>query len=298
MTYLVAGAGFLGAYLLRYLSAHTEAPILAAVRDLSDTLPLPGVRYVAFDVTDPDSLRRLAAACGGEALTVFYFAACHNVDYLFEHPDEAKKVNLEGLSLFLETVGHIEKLFFASTDCVYGENPPDVPKLKETDPCVPVNEYGRQKLAAEKIVRARGFTAVRFPYMMGPSLLKKRHFYDRLAALLAAGQPVEMLDGMVRSALSYETAARLLARLSDLPADRLPPAVNLCGDAALSKYELGLIIAKACGAPESLVLPLPEAEGQRFFKDRRASRTVMDNDLLKRLLGLSEVGFGGWSFAE
>ncbi len=287
--YLIVGAGFLGAYLIRYLSAHTEAPIVAAVRDPAAALPFPGVRCVRCDVTKAAQVRRLAEACGGEPLTVFYFAACHNVDYLYLHAEEGRRTNLDALSRFLDTVPGIEKFFFASTDCVYGENPPDIAAFRETDPCRPVNEYGRQKLAAEAIVHAHGFTAVRFSYMLGPSLLPKRHFYDTIYEKLSRGEPVEMIDGMVRSALSYETAASLLGRLASLPAARLPDTVNLCSGGEYSKYDLGLQIAAKAGAPAALVHKITEAEAAPFFKDRRASRSVMDNTRLKTLLGVNEI---------
>ena len=291
--YLIVGAGFLGMYLIRNISLHTSAPILAAVRDPAAAAPFPHTEYLRCDVTDNSDVKRLAEACGSEPLTVFYFAACHNVDYLYGHPEEGRKVNIGALARFTDAVPGIEKFFFASTDCVYGENAPGSRKLRETDLCEPINEYGRQKLEAEKIVHEHGFTAVRFSYMMGPSLLSKRHFYDKLAALLTAGQPVEMLDGMVRSALSYETAAELLVRLSAVPAERLPDTVNLCSDGAYTKYELGLKIAAACGADPALVRRLPEEAGRSFFKDRRASRLVMDNTRLKALLGLAGIGFEG-----
>ncbi len=288
---LVVGAGFLGAYLIKRLVSDRCGPILAVVRDPASVVSFPGVRYVPCNVTDPADVRRLAAECRGKKLTVFWFAACHNVDYLYGHPAQGREVNIDALSRFLDTVTEPEKFFFASTDCVYGENAPGSPKFRETDVCVPINEYGRQKLAAEDIVRAHGFTAVRFSYMMGPSLLKKRHFYDTLASKLSAGEPVEMLEGMVRSALSYQTAAELLARLAALPASALPDTVNLCSDGEYSKYELGLKIAERCGAEPELVRPLPESAGSAFFKDRRASRLVMDNARLKGLLGLASVGF-------
>ena len=287
--YLVVGAGFLGTYLIKYLSAHTREKIAAAVRDPAAAIPYPRTEYVRCDITNPADVESLASYCAGEALTVFYFAALHNVDYLFEHAEEGRRVNIEALSRFLDTVPGIEKFFFASTDCVYGENAPGSPKFKETDPCRPINLYGEQKLEAENIVRAHGFTAVRFSYMMGPSLLEKRHFYDRLAEKLTAGQSVEMIDGMVRSALSYETAASLLARLSDVPAALLPDTVNLCSDGEYSKYDLGLRIAAACGASETLVRRLPEADAAAFFKDRRASRLVMDNLRLKTLLHIARI---------
>ncbi len=289
--YMIVGTGFLGSYLIEYISSHSRDKIVATLHRPTAVGPFPKADYVCCNVTETADVQRLAAAYGGEPLTVFYFAACHNVDHLFEHPAEGYAVNVEALSRFLDTVPGIEKFFFASTDCVYGENAPGSPKFKETDACVPINEYGRQKLAAEALVRAHGYTSVRFSYMMGPSLLPKRHFYDLLAERLAAGHPVEMLDGMVRSALSYRTAAELLARLSALPVSALPASVNLCSDGEYSKYELGLKIAEHCGADAALVCPLPEAAGNGFFKDRRASRLVMDNTRLKGLLGLASVGF-------
>ena len=291
--YLIVGAGFLGAYVIEYLTMRTGEPVLAAVRDLSAAPAFPHTEYVRCSVTNADDVRRLAARCGGKRLTVFWFAACHNVDYLFEHREEGRRVNVDALSRFLDTVPGIEKLFFASTDCVYGENAPGSPKFKETDICRPINVYGEQKLAAESVVRAHGFTAVRFSYMMGASLLPKHHFYDTLAAKLAAGEPVEMLDGMARSALSYKTAAALLAELSFLPAERLPDTVNLCSDGEFTKYDLGLKIADGCGVSPALVKKLPESAGKAFFKDRRASRLVMDNSLLKSLLGLRAIDFEG-----
>ena len=290
--FLIVGAGFAGSYLIRRLNAAGRGPVLATVHSSSGLPGVGGAEYMVCDVTSDADVRALSARCGGEPLTVFYFAACHNVDHLYRHPLEAREVNIGGLARFLDTVPGIEKLFFASTDCVHGESAPGAPPLKETDPTLPVNEYGRQKLAAEALVRERGFTAVRFAYMLGPSLTGKPHFYDKICSALRAGEPVEMIDGMVRSALTYETAASLLGALSALPARDLPDTVNLCSDGAYTKYELGLAVARSIGAPEALVRPLPEAEGQKFFLDRRAKRTVMDNTRLKRLLGIGSVGLG------
>ena len=289
MTYLVVGAGFLGAYLLRYLRENACGRLVAAVRDPGASPSLPGVEYVRCDVTNGADVAALAQTCAGETLTVFYFAACHNVDWLYEHEEEARKVNIDALTRFLDTVPDIRAFFFASTDCVYGENPPGILKFKETDPCRPVNAYGRQKLEAERTVLERGFTAVRFAYMLGPSLLSRPHFYDTVYAKLRAGEPVEMIDGMVRSALSYRTAASLLARMAQAESAKLPGIFNLCSDGEYTKYELGLRIAAAANAPASLVIPISEEEAAGFFKDKRASRSVMDNHKLKSLLGIQRI---------
>lgn len=287
--YLIVGAGFLGTYLISRLSQVSAEPIVGAVRRLSDTLPCPNTTYVQCDVTNPDDIARLCALCGNEKLTVFYFAARHNVDELFEHAQAGRIVNIDALSYFLDTVPGINKFFFASTDCVYGENAPGSRKFRESDPCRPINIYGEQKLEAEGIVKAHGFTSVRFSYMLGASLLHKRHFYDRITEKLRAGETVEMIDGMVRSAITYETAAGLLAQLAMLPAEKQVDVVNLCSDGEYSKYELGLCIAARVGADRTQIRKLSEAEGRKFFSDRRAERLVMDNRRLKKLLGLREI---------
>lgn len=287
---LVVGAGFLGTYLLKYLSDNTDFSLLAAVREPKEHPPFSRTEYIKCDIREPKDVAALARRCNGEKLTVFYFAALHNVDYLYEHPHEGRKINIDALSFFLNTVPNIEKFFFASTDCVYGENANSAKKFTECDMAAPVNEYGRQKLEAEKIVSSFGFTSVRFAYMLGASMLPKRHFYDKICKSLSCGETVEMIDGMVRSAIFYENAARLLAMLSFLPTEKLPGTVNLCSDNEYSKYELGLYIAKKHGLSAELIKKISEKQAESFFAEKRAQRAAMDNSLLKELLHIEKIG--------
>ena len=288
---LILGCGFLGSYLLREFAADPAEPVLAASR----TVPAvcagdpPNVRRVRCDLTDERAVRALAAQTDGAPLTVFYLAANHSVDAIFRDPQGAARVNLDGLERFLSAVPHIRSLFYASTDCVYGENTAAVPRFPESAPRLPVNEYGRQKAAAEDIVLAHGFCVLRYGFMLGPSLTGRPHFYDRLRESLLRGETVEMIDGMRRSVLHYRTAAALTAALARVPADLLPRTVNLCGDLGYTKYELGLSLAAALGAPASLIRPIGEDEGKKFFADARASSAVMENALLKKTLGLRGV---------
>ena len=59
--FLIVGAGFLGTYLIRQLSAQFRGPILATVRDTASVVPFPKTEYVAFDVTDETDV----LVCGG-----------------------------------------------------------------------------------------------------------------------------------------------------------------------------------------------------------------------------------------
>ena len=289
---LIFGCGILGRHLLRALP---EGERVLAV-STHDVCGVPGVRadvsFLRCDVRARDDLARLAEICCGEPLTVFYFAAMHNIDAVFCDSEAARRVNIDGLRDFFDCGLNVRKLLFASTDCVYGENDPDYPLFPEDAPLRPVNEYGRQKSAAEEIVRAHGFTVTRLPFMVGTSLCDKPNFYDNSVRRLQNGEEIEMIDGMARSALGYPSAARLLLRLSQTA---LPPGetVNVCGDRGYSKYEIGCLLAEQAGAPLSLVRKITMQQGQRFFKDRRADNALMDNTKLKRLLGVNEIPLGG-----
>ncbi|MBQ9879295.1 MAG: NAD(P)-dependent oxidoreductase [Clostridia bacterium] len=285
---LTVGTGFLGSRVAREAAAGGEK-VIATVRNENAAAPLPGARRVRCDVTSEADVKALRELCRGEELTVFYFAACHNVDFVYEHPCEARKVNIDALRGFLDVFEDADRLIFSSTDCVYGENPPDIPAFREDSPKNPVNVYGEQKLEAEELVRSRGFTAARLPFMLGPSLTGKPHFYDKMISDLRSGRDIEMMDGFTRSAISYATAAELLLSLAKLPADSLPSAVNVCGDEALTKYETALRAARQAGLPTERIKKISEAESRKFFKDRRASRSVMDNSLLKALTGVGSV---------
>lgn len=285
---LIVGCGFLGSHLLNCISSKTNEPTIATVRNLNDIPPVNGITYVKCDVTDTSDLINLAGMCKAEPLTVFYFAACHNVDFVYENPDKAKKINIEALENFISIIPNIKKLFFASTDCVYGEGKNLSKKFDELSNLSPINEYGRQKIEAEKIVLSHGFTVLRLPFMLGPSLTSKPHFYDNIRTKLLKMEPIEMIDGMKRSVLSYNQVAHLIYLLSILP-DTTPQIINISSDTELSKYNIGCVIAKNLGVSAYLVRSISEDEGSKFFKDARASCTAMDNSLVKSLLGLKKI---------
>ena len=291
--YIIIGCGFLGSYLLQTLSDNVkEQPIIATVRNLDHVLPIKNVEWVKCDVLNHGDLTRLADRCGEGPKTVYYFAAAHNIDEVYLDPKAARRVNIEALKTFFQTTTNIDKLFFASTDCVYGENDKDHLAFSEDSPTNPLNEYGKQKLEAEQIVRSNGFTVLRLPLMIGPSLFpQKQHFYDEICEKLRARQSVEMIDGLKRSLLSYQKAADLLFRLSCVSKAQLRSVINVCSDESFTKYEIGCLLAEKMQASKDLVCRMTESEGKKFFKDARASSTVMDNSLLKRTLGISSVSW-------
>ncbi len=288
--YIVVGAnGFLGSYVVKSLVNNTDEDIIATYHGNKENLYSQRVNWVNLDVTDTESIARLERLVENTAdCKIFYFSACHNLDLVKREPDFARSINITALGSFLEVFSEAEFFCFSSTDCVYGENTSEIPSFRETDPACPVSEYGRQKLEAEKIVRSYGFTAVRLPYMIGPSLLQnKKHFYDSIVEKTAEGQDFTLADGLWRSALDYESVADILVKLSVLK--DIPQTLNLCGDDSLSKYDIGVMIAKKHNLPMQHIIKTPESEIMKLFFEKRTSSTAMDNSLLKSVLGVSEI---------
>lgn len=287
--YVVIGAnGFLGSYIIKNILETTDEQILA-VRKSASGNDSARVKWVFGDIADPSFVGRLNAEYlrSSRGCKIVYLAAYHHPDLVEKNPKLAWDINVTSLSRFINAAEHVDSFFYPSSDSVYGESEGGY-RFKETDPLNPVNRYGHHKCAAESIVTEYGGNVVRFPFLIAPSLAPGRlHFYDIIVRTLLAGQPVEMFKDSFRSALDFDTAARLLVRLTERGA--VPRKLNVCGDEALSKYDIGVRIADKLGVSRDLVKPISVKNAQGIFEAKRASSTLMDNSLLKKTLGLARV---------
>lgn len=281
---LIVGCGFLGSYILKNAKLfYPNEKIIATYNHTCPNVCQDNVELVQCDVTRVDDLKGLSKKCNNEELIVFYFSACHNIDFVYEYPSEANEVNVCGLKQFYEYVANIKKLFFASTDCVYGEGD----YFDESSLLCPINEYGKQKKQAEEIVLNHSNNVFRLPFMYGSSNSNRNSFYDNIVKSLSENKKCEMIDGMMRNALTYDKVSNLILSLSKI--EDLPSIINICADKCISKYDVGIRIARETGYDKSLICKISEQEGSKFFKDRRANCINMNNQLLKGVLNLKEV---------
>lgn len=289
--YIVVGAkGYLGSYVVKSILEETNEDVLAIARNIEGQPTGGRVRWLSCDITKYEDVLALNEQYlrPRAANKIVYLAAYHHPDEVEENPRLAWDTNVTALSRFLNTAENVVRFFYPSTDSVYGDSIGGH-RFVETDPLSPVNRYGRQKCAAEALVTTFGYNVVRFPFLIAPSLAPgKKHFYDTIVSTLEAGEPIEMFADSYRSALDFGQAAKLLVRLMELP-DAAPAVVNVCGDEDLSKYDIGLRIADKLGVSRDLVKPISISGGSGIFQAQRAASTLMDNALLKKTLGLTEV---------
>lgn len=286
--YAIIGAnGYLGSYCIREILKTTDESIIATARDLSRVDDYERVKWIHYDVQSDESVDSLIDVMKLEKnLKIIYLAAYHHPDLVEQNRQLAWHVNVTCLSKFLNKTAFAKKIFYASTDSVYGNSFAKYHFI-ETDPLRPVNFYGHNKCAAEGLMIHMGRNVVRFPFLISPSLIYKKHFYDVIVENIIKGNSFEMFEDSYRSSLSFDNASKLLIRLME--EDTVPQIINVCGDKDLSKYDVGLMIADRIGASRDLIVPISISKPQENFTTKRATSTLMDNSLLKNVLGLTYI---------
>lgn len=290
--YLIVGAnGFLGSYIMKNVLETTNEKIIAVARNTKGLPDSERVTWISCDISDrkeTDLLARRVHAAA-EPLNVIFLAAYHHPDQVDKHPKVAWHTNIIALAYFLNAIENVRCFFYPSTDSVYGDG--DVTyHFKETDRLKPVNRYGRHKAAAEAVVNAYGYHVVRFPFLIAPSLVpEKEHFYDQIVNVISNGGKMEMFADSFRSSLDFSTAAGVLVQLVEKYSDRMPQILNIAGDDDLSKYDIGIRIAKKLDVPTEQIIPITMEQASGIFHTKRAKSTLMDNSEVKKYLGLQEI---------
>lgn len=284
---IIGASGFLGSYIIKAILERTDETILATGREKNRFISNSRVTWKKCDVSDAHSVADLLVQlCGKADVKIVYLAAYHNPELVEQNRSLAWDINVTALSAFLNQVQFAEKFYYVSTDSVYG-NSVDGHRFKEIDALNPVNFYGHCKCAAEALSIHQGRNVVRFPFLISPSITYKKHFYDVITDSLRRGEPFDMYADSFRSSLGFDRAAELLVGLMEI--DNPHQVVNICGDRALSKYDVGLMIAQRENLDTDLIRPAFANESESWNKAPRAASTLMDNSLLKSMLDLQYV---------
>ena len=253
---IIGDDGFVGQHLAANLAAAGEVVVVADIVK-SHHPYYDKVRFIYVDVTDPASFRNLTVEPGD---------AVYNLSAKMLSPimPRAKRreffwpVNYQGLKHILhwmEEAGATQLVHF-STDMVYGHTQ-TVPTI-ESERCIPLGEYGRSKLASEKLCekwRAKGFsiTVCRPRLIIGPGRLG---ILSKLFKLVDMNLPVPMI-GSGRNPYQFISAFDCASVCVAAWKAGFPNAVyNLGSDNPPSVRELLGRLIKDAGS-YSILLPTP-----------------------------------------
>ena len=290
--YAIIGAnGYLGSYAIKAILNRTNESVIATARNLEKVNKSERVTWIKCDIQSDDSVKQLLSILEKhDNLKILYLAAYHHPDMVEKNKMLAWDINVTSLSKFINKAVFASRIIYASTDSVYGRSIKGY-RFRESDQLNPVNFYGHNKCASEAVMVHLGRNVVRLPFLISPSIIYKPHFYDTIVDTLRNGKTIEMFQDSYRSSLSFENAGKLLVDLFEK--DEIPSIINVCGDKAFSKYEVGVMIAEREGLNPNLIIPVSIKKPQNNFTVKRAESTLMDNGLLKKILGINYIDIFG-----
>jgi dTDP-4-dehydrorhamnose reductase len=286
---IIGGSGYLGTYFIKnILKLYPNRKIIATYNERRPNQENTNLLWLKLDVCNQGDLLNLANEMKDTAakFNVIYLSSYHHPDKVEQNPELGRQINLVALENIIKTLPNIASFYYASSDTVYGESINNY-HFTESDAHNPVNEYGRQKSGAEKIVRQYGHNVIHYPFLIGPSLSGKPHFFDHIVNDLKAGKKFEAFFDSYRSSIDFNSATILTLQLFERNINA--GTVNICSDLALSKYELIKQIAEKLGYNSNLIIPISIKETNGIFLAKRANSAMMNNSKIKELLNLEKI---------
>ena len=287
MYIIIGSTGFLGRYIVNSIIKNTDENIIEVSRNIDISKSNNRILKLKCDISNKDDIIYLYNKTKNNKIKVIFLAAMHHPDAIIKFPFSAWNINITSLAMFLGIFQNIDTLYYSSSEVVYGETK-GIPVDESTSPH-PVSRYGELKVLAENIVLTAGYNVIRYPVLMGPSLITgRKHFYDEIVDTLANGKNMKMFCDQKRSMLDFWTASELTIRLIENVEARSHKIVNISGDEALSKYDMAIRIAEAHGMEQSRLIPISMMDTS-IFKEKRASETLIDNSLIKKILHIDNI---------
>lgn len=249
---LTGASGFLGWNVCHF--ARPDWRIIGTYWQNKDGIHLK-TEAMQVDLRDKDQIWKAIKQVKPDV--VFHLAACSNTNYCEQNPEETRQLNVEATANLAEMCDDRRvRLLFTSSEQVFDGSKE---RYAESDPPDPRNEYGKQKLEAEKMILERypASIIVRIAVMFGQSGQVGKSFLQQWLETWQTFLPVTAFHDEIRSFLSGRSAVQGLFTLLDQDASGI---FNLAGEAPLSRYEFALLAKQIFNLTEGKVIPKSRQE--------------------------------------
>ena len=276
---LVTGAsGFLGGHLCRLAQKEWQT---YGVHNLHADMPL-GVEKVQIDVRDQ---KTLLVALKEIKPNLIIHAAVLQADDCERHPELAQQVNIDSTLYLTEWAAKNNgRMIYVSSDMVFD----GLRGLyKEDDNAEPVNEYGRTKLVAERVVQefCENSVVVRLPLLFGFPVAGGECFMTTMLDKLNRNQTVQTYSDQFRTPGLVQNMAAALLELAE---SDFTGALHVAGATRLSREQLARQTAEFAGLDVNLLQPISMHDHALFAArpadvslDISKARTVLRTPLLE-----------------
>lgn len=237
---------------------------------------LPGTKAIQLELTEKDAVWAALKAIQPDA--VLHLAAASNTAFCETAPDITRKLNVDASVYLAEMCAerHCKLLFTSSSQVYDGENFP----FEEQPTPSPRNEYGRQKLEAEKKLLDinPATTIIRVAVMYGTAGPSTNNFLGQWKDAWTKGEAVTAFYDEIRSFLSGKSAATGINLLLEKGAEGI---FNVGGGTAISRYEFAVLASRALNLPEATIISKSQMEVES--KAFRPANLTMNLEKIKGL---------------
>lgn len=234
---------------------------------------MPRSDHYQLNLLERDEIWRCLKELNPDA--VLHLAACADTNYCEENPEETWALNVDATATLAEMCAERRvHLIFTSSEQVFDGTKE---QYSEEDEPNPQNEYGKQKLEAEKLVRAIYPEAaiVRISVLYGMASSARPGFLQKWLDAWQHFVPVKAFYDEFRSFLGGASAARGLFHLLGQQASG---TIHIGGEEGLSRFDLALLVRERFKLEHAPV----EICSQKDVKMAayRPPRLVLDHSLL------------------
>ncbi len=252
MRILITGAtGQLGPYIVRRL---LEEQHHLTLWSQSASEPVMGLPVRQVELGDFEAAGRAFGETKPQV--VIHAAAIANMQQALTDPMRAERINVYATAALAELAAHHRaRMIYLSTDLVFdGEKPDDAVGYTERNGTRALSCYAQTKLMGEGPVMLKGEVNLvfRLPLVIGPSLTSRIKFFDHLVASLRAKRAITLFDDEWRTPIGPQVVAAAVALAIKEQAAGL---FHLAGPERLSRYDIGVRLARLIGADASALVP-------------------------------------------
>jgi dTDP-4-dehydrorhamnose reductase len=239
-----------------------------------------------IEITSMDSVRKALSHHKPDAIV--NTAAFVRVDDCETEPDTAFQVNALGarnVAVVAQELG--AKLVHISTDYVFGgESEPKRSPYTEFDVPIPLNLYGKSKLAGENLVQhlCNRYFIVRTSSLFGiaGAMGKGGNFIETIIKLAKERDELRVVNDQV---FSPTYTPDLASKIAQLIATEYYGIFHITNSGICSWYQFAVEVLKLARL-KTPVIPIPSAEYPQ--RARRPNNSALDNYQL-RLLGMADM---------
>jgi len=244
--------------------------------------PVPLYRE-KLDLTVKSEVERFFSTHPPDA--IIHCAALSRSEQCRKNPELAFKINVaatEQLSKLAKSI----PLIFLSSDLVFDGK---AGNYSEEDKPNPTNIYGKTKYLAEQIVLTNKLhTVVRTSLNYGFSLDGNRSFNEVMVNQWIEGKTLQLFKDEYRSPIPSSILAECIVKILE---ENLTGIFHICGTKKLSRYEIGLLIAKRLQIEDAKINPISVKD---YTAEPRPLDTSLNCEKIQKTLNIALPEFSKW----